>query len=113
MTLDLKSDTLPLDADESGTIRVAGTRITLDTVIEFYRQGQSANDLARAFPAISLADVHAVIGYYLRHRLAVDAYLAERQGEAASLRQTIEASQHPSISRDELVARRDQHRGRT
>jgi uncharacterized protein (DUF433 family) len=112
MTLDLKNDALPLAIDESGTIRVAGTRVTLDVLLAFYKQGQSADDLARGFPSVPLADIHAVIAYYLRRRSDVDAYLAERGREADELRGRIGAHQGPGISRDELLRRREQRPGR-
>ena len=67
----------------------------------------------RCLPAIEdglvaceqLADVHAVIAYYLRHRDEVRAYLARRAGEAEALRAKIEA-ERPRVGRDELLARR-------
>jgi hypothetical protein len=52
-----------------------------------------------------LADVHAVIAYYLRHRDEVRAYLKRREEEAKSIRGNMETD-CPSTSRDELLARR-------
>jgi hypothetical protein len=52
-----------------------------------------------------LADVHAVVAYYLRHRDAVRAYLERRKEEASSLKAHIEA-ERPRVSRAELLARR-------
>ena len=36
-------------------------------------------DMVRAYDTLLLADVHAVIAYYLRHRDAVRAYLKRRE----------------------------------
>jgi len=52
-----------------------------------------------------LADVHAVIAYYLRHRDEVRAYLKRRQEEAEALQAKIEA-ERPRVSRGELLTRR-------
>ena len=52
-----------------------------------------------------LADVYAVIAYYLRHRDEVRAYLKGREEEAQALRAKIEA-ERPRVSREELLARR-------
>ena len=39
MTLTIASDLIPLAADESGVIRVKGTRVTLDTIVETFNEG--------------------------------------------------------------------------
>jgi uncharacterized protein (DUF433 family) len=85
MHLVIQADPVPLAADATGTIRVANTRVTLDTVVELFRTGATAEELTERFPVLSAADVHAVLAYYLRHRDEVDSYLAEqtRQAEAA------------------------------
>jgi uncharacterized protein (DUF433 family)/GNAT superfamily N-acetyltransferase len=72
----------PLVADASGTVRVAGTRVTLETVIEHFRGGASAEVIAERFPVLSAADVHAVLAYYLRHRDEVDRYITEQDRQA-------------------------------
>jgi uncharacterized protein (DUF433 family) len=84
MTLTIHADPVPLAPDETGTVRVAGTRVTLDTVIEQFRAGATAEALTERFPVLSAADVHAVLAYYLRHKDEVDGFLAEqaRQAEA-------------------------------
>jgi uncharacterized protein (DUF433 family) len=84
MPLTIHADPVPLAPDATGTIRVANTRVTLDTVVEHFRAGATAEALTERFPVLSAADVHAVLAYYLRHRDQVDSYLAEqaRQAEA-------------------------------
>jgi len=65
----------------------------------------SPEDLVRAYDTLTLADVHDVIAYYLRHRDEVQTYLKRRAEEAAALRAQVEAKR-PRVSRDELLARR-------
>jgi hypothetical protein len=61
-------------------------------------------DMIRAYDTLVLADVHAVIAFYLRHRDEVRAYLQRREKEAADLRAKVE-SERPPLSREELLAR--------
>ena len=103
--LSLNADPPPLRLDEGGAVRVGKTRISLDLVVEQYENGMTPDDLVRAYDTLELADVHAVIAYYLRHRDEVRAYLNRRVEEAGALRVKIEA-ERPRISRDELLARR-------
>jgi uncharacterized protein (DUF433 family) len=103
--LPLHPEPPPLRVDPGGAVRVGGGRVSLDVVVEQYENGMSPEDLVRAYDALALADVYAVIAYYLRHREAVRAYLARRAAEAAALRATIEA-ERPRVGRDELLARR-------
>ena len=104
---ELQAGRLPpeLRVDEGGALRVGKSRISLDLIIEQYENGMTPEDLVRAYDTLVLADVHAIIAYYLRHRDEVRVYLKRRAEEAEDLRAKIEA-EHPRISREELLARR-------
>jgi uncharacterized protein (DUF433 family) len=91
--------------DEGGAVRVGQSRVSFDLVVEQYENGMTPEDLVRAYDTLDLADVHAAIAYYLRHRPEVQAYLKEREAEAQTLRARIEA-ERPRVSRAELLARR-------
>jgi uncharacterized protein (DUF433 family) len=86
---------LPLKMDEYGIIRVSGTRVTLDTVIACYHQGDSPEAIHEGFDVLPLNDIYAVIAYYLAHRDELDAYLLHGQEEADRLRQEWEARYTP------------------
>lgn len=95
---------VPLRMDESGTIRVSGTRVILDLLIARYHQGDSPEAIHEGYPGVPVEDIYAVIAYYLAHREALDAYLHVREEEAERLRQEIEASLTPAqrARREEL-----------
>jgi uncharacterized protein (DUF433 family) len=83
--------TVPLHADPRGVVRVGGTRVTLDTLVGTYEQGRSAEQIAESFPTLDLADIHAVLSFYLRNREDVEAYLREQERQAADVRRRYEA----------------------
>jgi uncharacterized protein (DUF433 family) len=103
--LPLHADQLPLRVDEGGVVRVGNGRISLDLVVEQYENGITPEGMVRAYDTLALADVYAVIAYYLRHRDEIRAYLKQRQAEAEALR-TRSESEHPPLAREELLARR-------
>ena len=103
-TLTFDADLPPLRIDVGGVVRVGNGRISLDLLVEQYENGMSPEDMVRAYDTLSLADVYAVIAYYLRHRDEVRAYLARRKQEAKLLQEEI-VSERPRVSREELMTR--------
>ena len=103
--LPLNGEPLPFRMDDGETVRIGQSRITLDLIVEQYENGMTPEDMVRAYDTLVLADVHAAIAYYLRHRNEVGVYLKQREAEAVALQTEIEA-QSRCISREELVARR-------
>ncbi len=109
MGVPLRAEALPLQRDQHGTIRVGGTRVTLDTVIHAFKAGADAGEIADQFSTLSLADIYTVIGYYLRHRQEIDAYLAEREEQAREIRRQHEARFGSQEGlKERLLARRQQ-----
>ncbi len=103
--LPVRTDNPPLRIDEGDVVRVGKSRVTLDLIVEQYENGSTAEELAAAYDTLDLADVHAVIAYYLRHRDEVRAYLQRREELSRSLQLTAGASQ-PRLTREDLSARR-------
>lgn len=97
---------VPIQTDADGVVRVAGTRVTLDTLVAAFDAGATAEEIAQQYPSVALADVYSVITYYLRHQSDVYAYLQKRQQQAATVRQENERRFPPSGVRERLLARR-------
>lgn len=97
---------VPLRQDTDGVLRVAGTRILLDTVVAAFGHGATPEEICQRYPTLSLADAYAVIGYYLRYRAEVEAYIDRREQAGAALRQELETRFSPEGIRDRLLARR-------
>ena len=95
----------PLRVDEGNVVRIGNSRIPIDLVVEQYENGATPEDMVRAYDALDLADVHAVIAFYLRHRMEMKKYLARREKEAKELQSQAEAI-CPNLHRSELLKRR-------
>ena len=77
MILDLSPEKPPIIQDSDGTARVSGTRVTLKTVAEaFLERSRTPEQIAEDF-RLQLGDVYSVIGYCLRRKEEVSAYLQE------------------------------------
>ncbi len=108
MSLEIEKEKIPLAEDADGVIRVSGTRITLESVIAAFHEGGTAEEISQQYPSLPLADVYAVIGYYLRHRSSVDAYLRGRESDRANAQKENESRFDPGGIRERLLARRTQ-----
>ena len=100
---------LPLSRTADGTIRLAGSRVTLDSVIVHFDLGASPETIADRFPTVPLSSIYAAIYYYLDHRAAVEDYLRQQEANAAHIRQTIEATQDRAAIRERLLRRAVEH----
>ena len=64
-----------LNRSPDGEIVLAGHRIGLYHLVQYYNEGESAEMLASRYPTLPLALVHKVIAFYLDHQPEVDAYI--------------------------------------
>jgi len=108
MTLAIAVEPTPLGVDTNGAVRVGKTRVTLDTVVKAFLEGATAEEIGEQYTSLQLSDIYSVIGYYLRHKAEVDAYLLERQRQAVAIRQEAEQRFNPIGIRERLLARRNQ-----
>lgn len=95
---------MPLRLTEDGTIRIADTRVSLDSVVHHYKLGASAEQIAQSF-ALDLADVYAAIAYYLNHEEAVEEYLREQEEQGDEVQKKIESDPQYQKKIAELRAR--------
>jgi len=65
---------------------VAGTRVSLDSIVYSFLEGQTAEAIAQAFPVLTLEQVYGALTYYLAHREQVDAYLSAQREDFESKR---------------------------
>jgi uncharacterized protein (DUF433 family) len=106
MPLTFEPIAAPLRIDETGTVRVSNTRVTLDTVLGFYHRGETPERIAEGFPTVPLEDIYVIIGYYLSHRPDIDDYLDERRRKGDFWREFWESRYNKQELRERLYARR-------
>lgn len=64
-------------------IRIKGTRIAIETVLEDYLEGASPEEIATRYRSLDLEQVYAALLYYFRNRSQMDAYLEALRAYAA------------------------------
>ena len=78
MALIIQPEAPPLCQDASGVLRVGASRVLVELVIRAFQDGATPEAIAQRYPTTTLADIYAVIAYYLRHRQEVGRRLPRR-----------------------------------
>jgi len=94
----------PITKDEDGVLRVAGKRVTLDSIVAAFDLGATPEEIVQRYPSVDLASAYAVIAYVLSHRESVDFYLTERSKAATDVQAQVEARFPPDGLRARLLA---------
>jgi uncharacterized protein (DUF433 family) len=105
MTTLEKTQAMPLRLTEDGTIRIADSRVSFDSVLHHYKLGASAEQIAQKFPALDLADVYAAISYYLNNEETVEEYLRQQEAKGDEVQEEIESAPQYQEQSSELRAR--------
>lgn len=75
-----------------GAYRLTGTRVSLDSIVYAFLDGQTAESIAQSFPVLTLEQVYGAIAFYLGHRTEIDAYLKQGEADFETLRQAARAA---------------------
>jgi uncharacterized protein (DUF433 family) len=92
--------------DHAGVLRMNGTRVSLDSIIIAFNEGSTPEEIAQQYTTLNLADIYAVISYYLQNHDEVVEYLQRRKKQRAELREEVESQFDPQGIRDRLMARK-------
>ena len=60
---------------------MAGTGVSLDSVVIRFQEGASPDKIVHSFPSLKLSQVYGVIAYYLENEKAIKDYIAEGECE--------------------------------
>ena len=63
----------------NGGYYVAGSRISLDSVVYAFERGASPESIQHSYPLLRLAQIHGAIAFYLDHQAEVRRYLEEKK----------------------------------
>ena len=99
------TEVIPIYTDDNGRMRISGTRVLLDLIVDAYHRGETPEHIVQMYTTLTLDQVYFALGYYLRHREAVDDYIRRMDEAAERLRREWEAEYPPKITRAELLAR--------
>ena len=96
--------------DHAGVLRVNGTRVSLDSVIFAFNEGSTPEEIAQQYTTLNLADIYAVISYYLQNQAEVSEYLERRKMQRAEVKKEVESQFGPAghtraASRSETIRR--------
>ena len=68
-----------------GTPHIAGTGVTVRTIVRMYQQGMLPEEIALEYGHLSLAQVHAALAYYHANRKAIEDDIAQQDAEGERL----------------------------
>jgi len=75
---------------------VAGSRITLDSVVLAFLRGESPEGIGDSFPALTLEQIYGAVAFYLAHQEQVDSYLRAEKADFEAFREEARR-RHPSL----------------
>lgn len=84
---------------DHGVLRIGRTRVSLDSLVYRFLDGDSPEGIQRQFPALSLEQVYGATTYYLANRKEVDQYLEHERQFADELQRELERNPSPVVER--------------
>lgn len=98
--------------ERDGNYYIAGTRISLDSIVHAFRRGDSPETICQNFEVLRLEEVYGAIAHYLANQAEIDAYLIRQDAKWARGRR--DAQPISSDLRERLTHARDElHTART
>ena len=64
-----------------GDYLVAGTRISLASLVTAFNRGAAPESIKRSFPVLSLEEVYGALAYYLAHEVELDDFIQSSADE--------------------------------
>ena len=87
-----------------GGYYIAGSRVSIESIVYAFLRGESAEAIAESFPALTLEQVYGALAFYLAQRSRIDAYLEAGKPEFERLRSEARRT-HPELYAKVVTAR--------
>jgi uncharacterized protein (DUF433 family) len=71
----------PYIEERNGGLYMAGSRVSLDSVVIRFQEGASPERIVQSFPTLKLSQVYGAVAYYLENQQLVNEFIAEGQRE--------------------------------
>ena len=97
--------------ERNGGYYVAGSRVSLDSIVYAFRGGESPETIQQSFPSLTLEQVYGAIAFYLGRQAEVDANI--RQGEEELHRSVQPLKQRKPEAYERLQRAREQMANRS
>jgi uncharacterized protein (DUF433 family) len=94
--------------ERNGGFYLAGTRVSLDSVVQCFNDGLSPESILSEFDTLNLAQIYGAIAYYLENQASVDAYRVRQKQRFEDQRRA--ADPIPDTLRQRLNAARERLR---
>jgi uncharacterized protein (DUF433 family) len=86
--------------ERDGGYYIAGTRISLDSIVHAFQNGESPEEILRSFPVAGpLVRIYGAITFYLENKETVEAYLREQDRRWEEIAQIQAKSDSPLAKR--------------
>ncbi|HEY6328913.1 MAG TPA: DUF433 domain-containing protein [Blastocatellia bacterium] len=66
---------------QDGCYRLAGTRVSLDSLVYLFLEGLSPESMLSSFPTLTIEQVDGAIAFYFSHKEEVDAHLRDEDAD--------------------------------
>jgi uncharacterized protein (DUF433 family) len=96
--------------EREGGYYVAGSRVSLDSIVYTFRRGESPEAIRQSFPVLDLVEVYGAITYYLENQDAVDEYLIRMEAKWEETKRTLPGI--PAALREKLMRAREEMKAR-
>ena len=83
----------------STTIRIKGTRIGIEIVIEKILDGASPKEIQRHYPHLTVKQIYATITYYLFNKNTIDTYIEAGYKRMEAAYETQQKNPPPGVKR--------------
>jgi uncharacterized protein (DUF433 family) len=70
-----------VEQHDNGGYYLAGVRVSLDSIVYSFNEGDSPEAIRENFPLLRLSQIYGAIAFYLDHKAEIDKYLEDSERE--------------------------------